>query len=160
MTNNSTTVVAISLLALTGCTSHLIFVEEDHIGLKAAFEANNPAPAQISLGYRRGVVAVIPQQSDGSQPKIASATVSTTATAATNPAAADVPKTITITTNPNELMSLYTVFKANIGFGDPVRISHFLATGTAATSLLADHNELRNVTDTLKAASEKKGGGQ
>lgn len=144
-------VISLGLLGLTGCTSHLIFVEEDHIGLKAKFEANNPTPAQLSLGYRRGVVSVIPQQSNGSKP---SPSVSV---AATNTNAG---KVVTVTTDPNELMSLYTVFKANVGFGDPVQISHFLATGTAATSLLANDDALRTVADTLKNLDQQKGGGK
>ena len=149
MIKYAVTVGSLALLVLTGCTSHLIFVEEAHVGLKAKLEPNNPAPAQLSLGYRRGVVAVIPQQSSSSKG---------TQTAAGDAAAnADGPKVVTIIADPNELMSLYTVFNANVGFGDPVAIRHFLATGTAASSLLANDGELRKITDALKDAPK---GGQ
>jgi len=152
MIKSSIAVISLTLLGLTGCTSHLVFLEEDHIGLKAAFEANNPTPAQLSLGYRRGVIAVIPQQSNGSK---TSPPLSVTTT--TN-AAGD--KVVIVTNDPNELMSLYTVFKANVGFNDPVQIKHFLATGSAATSLLADNVELRKVADSLKDSNDQKGGGK
>ncbi len=39
-------------------------------------------------------------------------------------------------------MSLYSVFKANIGFNDPIEVCHFLATGVAAVVLLSDKNAL------------------
>jgi hypothetical protein len=129
-----------------------MFIEEANIGLKARFEANNPTPAQLSLGYRRGVIAVIPQQSSGNKPS-PSLAVSTTTNGVPG-------KVIVIKNDPNELMSLYTVFKANIGFNDPVAIKHFLATGTAASSLLADHSELRKVADMLKKTDAEKGGGE
>jgi hypothetical protein len=151
MIKSPITVASLALLGLNACTSHLMFVEEDNIGLKARFEANNPTPAQLSLGYRRGVVAVIPQQSKGNKPSPALSVASTNGAQG---------KVIVIKNDPNELMSLYTVFKANIGFNDPVAIKHFLATGTAATSLLADHDELRNVADMLKKADAQKGGDQ
>lgn len=133
-------VMSLTMLCLSGCTSHLIFVEEDHFGLKAQFEPNNPSPAELSLGYRRGVVAVIPQQSD--QPVRLTNSVTVTTEKGTN-------TVVKIFNDPNELMSLYTVFRANVGFGDPVEVHHFLATGAAATSLLANESELRNVTTNL-----------
>ena len=44
-------VLAASLLALslmsTACTRHLLFVEEDHIGLRAKFEGESPTPAEV-----------------------------------------------------------------------------------------------------------------
>lgn len=134
--------VPLVLLGLTGCQSHLVFVEEDHMGLKAQFQPNNPSPAQISLGYRRGIVAVIPQQSK--TPVNLADPVSVTWT--TN--------SVTICQNPNELMSLYTVFKANVGFGDQTEVHHFMATGMAANSLLANHGDLRNVTTNLSSFSK------
>ena len=150
MTRGSRAVVfSFAAIAFTGCTSHLVFFEEDHLGLKAAFEANNPTPAQVSVGYRRGVVAVIPQQMDNPQ------NVSMMTVAPTN--AADGTKTATVTADAHELMSMYTTFSANIGFGDPLRVNHFLATGMAAASLLADDAELRNVAAALKNSSAQKG---
>lgn len=130
------------LLGLTGCKSHLVFVEEDHFGLKAQFQPNNPSPAEFSLGYRRGIVAVIPQQS--ATPVNLANPVSVTWT--TN--------SVTICENPNELMSLYTIFKANVGFGSPTEIHHFMATGMAANSLLANYDSLRNVTTNLNGFSK------
>ncbi|MBI3414944.1 MAG: hypothetical protein HY043_06415 [Verrucomicrobia bacterium] len=150
--NHKIAVTSLGLFWLVGCTSHLVFFEEDHVGLKAAFEPNNPAPAQFSVGYRRGVVAVIPQKSDAGD-KARSQPLSVTQTNG-----ADGKKVVVIVTNPHELMSLYTTFKANIGFNNPVQINHFLATGKAATSLLADRDELRNLTDALKNSSAEKGG--
>ena len=152
MMNRPLTLVSLSLMLATGCTSHLVFFEEDHLGLKASFEANNPTPAQLSLGYRRGVAAVVPQQSQSAKP---SANVSVTATNSS-----DGTKTVTVITNPNELMSLYTVFNANIGFGDPLQVKHFLATGSAASALLSDNDELRNVAAAIKNSAEQKGGAQ
>src|SRR5580698_2979316 len=103
------------LLGITGCSSHLVFIEEDHIGLKAQFQPNNPSPGEISLGYRRGVIAVVPQQA------ASPVTLANPVSVSWNT------NSITICQNPNELMSLYTTFKANVGFGDPTEIHHFLA---------------------------------
>ncbi len=141
------TVGLLSVLVLGGCTSHLVFYEEDSLGLKAKFESSNPAPAQLSLGYRRGIVAVIPQKSDGKKPSAALAVTTTEGQGK---------KTITITDDPNELMSLYTLFKANVGFMDPVETKHFLATGTAAASLLANDDNLRDVTKAFEGSDSKK----
>jgi hypothetical protein len=129
--------VPLAWLCLTGCESHLVFFEEDHVGLKAQFQPNNPSPAQITLGYRRGIVAVVPQQSASSQ----NLTNPVSMTWTTN--------SVTICQNPNELMSLYTVFRANIGFGDPTEVHHFMATGMAANALLANHEDLRNLSSTI-----------
>jgi hypothetical protein len=127
----------IALLGATGCESHLVFIEEDHIGLKAQFQPNNPSPVELSLGYRRGIVAVVPQQSKSGQ-------------TLTNPVSVTwTTNSVTISENPNELMSMYTVFKANVGFNNPTEIHHFLATGMAANSLLANEDALRNVTTNL-----------
>jgi hypothetical protein len=120
-----------------GCKSHLVFIEEDHLGLKAQFQPSNPSPAEFSLGYRRGIVAVIPQKSK-------------TPVNLTNPVSVSwTTNSVTICENPNELMSLYTVFKANVGFGSPTEVHHFMATGMAANSLLANYGSLRNVTTNL-----------
>jgi hypothetical protein len=127
----------LALLGLAGCQSHLLFIEEDHFGLKAQFQPNNPSPAEMSLGYRRGIVAVIPQQSQKAVTLANPVSVTWTS------------NSVTVTENPNELMSLYTVFKANVGFNNPTEIHHFLATGMAANSLLANEEALRNVTTNL-----------
>src|SRR5207253_655933 len=116
MTMNRIAIVTLILggLAGTGCKSHLLFVEEDHLGLKATFEANNPSPVQVSVGYRRGIVAVIPQKSNGdadtAQPvkpgdqPAASADSGVTVTSTNAPGADDTKsKTMIIQSNPNEL---------------------------------------------------------
>lgn len=150
MSYNGIAVVLLGCLTLCGCSSHLIFMEEDHVGLKAQFEPNNPSPAQVSLGYRRGVVAVVPQQSAGTAKMSNLVTVTTTRTPTNT--------VVTVQHDPNELMSLYTVFRANVGFGDPVEIHHFMATGAAAASLLANENDLRDVTRNLNVPNSSKGG--
>ena len=137
MSSRLSILLSIVLMGLTGCTSHLVFLEEDHFGLKAQFQPNNPSPAEFSLGYRRGIVSVIPQQS--AKPVDLANPVFVTWTS----------NAVTISENPNELMSLYTVFKANVGFGSPTEIHHFMATGMAANSLLANFGDLRNVTTNL-----------
>lgn len=135
-------IVPLTLLCFTGCESHLAFVEEDHWGLKAQFQPNNPSPAQITLGYRRGIVAVIPQQAAQSQ-------------TLTNPISVTwTTNSITVVQNPNELMSLYTVFNANIGFGDPTEVRHFMATGMAANSLLANHEDLRTLSNVINGSNK------
>ena len=138
--------IAIAMaLTMPACSRHLLFVEEDHIGLRAKFEGESPTPAEVHLGYRRGVVAFIPQQSSASRQvrpdEVGSVTATTTAGK----------KSIVIKNDPRDLMSLYTIFKANVGFLDPVELHHFLATGAAAESLLANQDELRNLTDNLKS---------
>lgn len=142
MIKKLTVIAPLVLLYLTGCESHLVFIEEDHMGLKAQFQPNNPSPVELSLGYRRGIVAVVPQQSQ--QPMNLTNPVSVTWT--TN--------LVTISENPNELMSLYTVFKANVGFNSPTEIHHFMVTGMAANSLLANSASLRNVTTNLNGFSK------
>ncbi len=135
---------------MTGCsTTHLIFTEEDHIGLKAQFEPNNPSPAELTLGYRRGIVTVIPQQSPSPSHLTDPITVKTDRTNTNG-------VVVTVIEDPDELMSVYTRFKANIGFLDPVEIHHFLATGTAAASLLANEDDLRAVTQNLKGTPSQK----
>lgn len=125
------------LLGLAACESHLVFLEEDHVGLKAQFQPNNPSPAEITLGYRRGIVAVVPQQAE-------------TAVDVTNPVFVTwTTNSLTIHENPNELMSLYMVFKANVSFASQTEVHHFMASGMAANSLLANSEDLRNVTTNL-----------
>jgi hypothetical protein len=150
MSKGKLILMCLAVLGFTGCTSHLVFLEEGHVGLKAQFAANNPSPAQLSLGYRRGIVAVIPQQSK--EPQAVKDSVSVT-----SKPGEDGKKTVTIYNDPNELMSLYTVFGANVGIGDPVEVHHFLATGIAAASLLANSEELRKVTRNLRGFDEKGG---
>ena len=134
-------------LVLGGCSSHLLFVEESHIGLKAKIAASQTSPYNLDLGYRRGMVALIPLQSaEGER--------------GTNPDEGENPtgserKEIVIVHDPNDLMSLYCVFKANIGFNDPVEIYHFLATGRAAITLLAKEEELRKIIE-LKFSKDMK----
>ncbi|HUI08101.1 MAG TPA: hypothetical protein VL486_13965 [Verrucomicrobiae bacterium] len=140
--NKSQWALLIGALTICGCSSHLVFVEDETIGLKAKFEANNPAPAQFTLGYRRGVVAVIPQQDVGNRQGTNAVSVTTTNTGSNT--------VVTVIADPTELMSLYTVFRANVGFTDPVEIRHFLATGSAASSLVANDGDLRKITDSLK----------
>lgn len=50
---------------------------------------------------------------------------------------------MTIEHDPTELMSVYSVFNANLGFNDPVEVRHLLVTGRAAHRLLADSNKMR-----------------
>ncbi len=150
MTKAALATICLVLVGTVGCTSHLMFVEEDHLGLKAQFAANNPAPAEVSLGYRRGIVAVIPQQSGDTVPLTSSVSVTSSQDSAGK-------KTVTVYNDPNELMSLYTTFRANVGFNDPVEVHHFLATGIAAASLLANHEELRNVMGNLPGFGDEKG---
>lgn len=127
---------------VTGCTSHLIFVEEGHIGLKAKFESNSPTPAELSLGYHRGMIAVVPQQS--AQPSGRTQPLNVVGAVGANSG-----KTLTIEHDPDELMSMYSTFCANVGFGDPVEVHHFLATGTAAVTLLSTQSQLRNLKEKL-----------
>ena len=47
-----------------------------------------------------------------------------------------------------ELTSLYTTYKANIGFLDPFEVQHFLATGVAATNIVADPDVLKYLSET------------
>jgi hypothetical protein len=64
------------------------------------------------------------------------------------------PLTLTVKPDPNELMSLYTVFRANVGFNDPVCVHHFLATGVAASNLLANESDLRKLTRSLDVGED------
>jgi hypothetical protein len=131
-----------------GCSSHLLFVEEGHIGLKAKFESNSPTPAQVTLGSHRGMMAVVPQQSKDASPRTQPPTV----TASIDD---DKHKILTIEHDPDELMSMYSTFCANIGFNDPVEVHHFLATGTAAVTLLSNQELLRDLTKELDRSACK-----
>jgi hypothetical protein len=127
-----------------GCTSHVLFTEHSHLGLKASFEPNQPTPAEVDLGWRRALFAMVPQKSrQGSAPGSGYVKV-------TQPQKSGDPLVVEVKPDPNELMSLYTVFRANVGFGDPICIHHFLATGVAASSLLANETDLRELARSLK----------
>ncbi len=142
--NNLRVIVLVSLLG-PGCSSHLIFLENSHMGLTASFEPNSPTPAEVDLGWRRAMFAMVPQKSKdgGSAAGATPGSVSVTKSA-------DGKTKIEVVPDPNELMSLYTVFKGNIGFNDPIEIHHFMATGVAAANLLANHDALRTVVDSLQ----------
>ena len=150
MRKSALAVALATVLTLPACTRHLLFVEEDHIGLRAKFEGESPTPAEVHLGYRRGLMAFIPQQESHLQNGEQSGSVSVDTSGPT--------KRITINKDPRELMSLYTVFKANVGFLDPVEFHHFVATGAAAEQLLANHDELRHVTDHIGTFSDEASG--
>ncbi len=161
-------VMFLALLGFVGCTSHLIFVEEDHLGLKAQFAANNPAPAEVNLGYRRGIVAVIPQQCKNPVALTNPISITSEKDSVTpaNPVSGTSgkddnvkQKTVTVCTDPNELMSLYTVFRANVGFNDPIEVHHFLATGAAAEYLLSSQDDLRKMTQNLQGFKDTAGTG-
>ena len=131
----------LAAIMFAGCTSHLVFFEEDHLGLKAKFQPNDPSPAEVSVGYHRGIIAMIPQESELPSHLTNQVTV-TKSTDGTN-------TVVVITNDPDELMSLYTVFRANVGWMDPIQTHHFLVTGTAAASLLANESSLRSVLTNL-----------
>lgn len=148
MTRSRMPVGLLALASICGCssTNHILFSEEDHIGLRVAFAQNSPSPAALSIAYRRGVVAVVPQQSSSSTQ--------------TGDFAVRVKKngdgkggTVTVVHDPNELMALYTRFQANVGLGDPICVNHFLATGNAANALVANDEALRNVTKNFSGMS-------
>ncbi|MBY0277349.1 hypothetical protein K2Z84_18615 [Candidatus Binatia bacterium] len=143
---NRSAAAFIAALCLTGgCSSHLVFLESSHLGLKASFEPNNPTPAEVDLGYRRGMFAMIPQKSEESghgQPGSVRVEQSGEGTNKTT--------TITVTPDPDELMSMYSTFCGNVGFADPVEVHHFLATGVAASNLLANQAALRDLTGSVR----------
>ncbi len=124
------------LLFLIGCANHVAFIEESHLALKAQFRANSTTPFDVDLGYRRGMTALIPMQDKGeAQPSLRTTPDETPPAPGTN-------HILRIQHDPDELMSLYTVFKANIGFNEPVEVCHFMASGVAATALLSDQKSL------------------
>lgn len=130
-------------LATCGCQSHMIFVEEEQAGLKVAYAPNNPSPAQVTLALRRGLVAVVPQQSLSEIKTTNAVNVTTQKINGTN--------YVTVIEDPNELMSLYTRFQANLGLAGAIRFNHFLATGNAAIELLANAESLRQITTNFDA---------
>ena len=133
-------------VALGGCTSHVLFTEHSHLGLKASFEPNQPTPAEVDLGWRRALFAMVPQKSrDAAAPGSGYVKV-------TQPTQKGDPLLVEVKPDPNELLSLYAVFRANVGFNDPVCVHHFLATGVAASSLLANEADLRELSRSLKAS--------
>ena len=150
-----------------GCTSHMHFAEESHFGLKASFASSSISPYELDLGYRRGMIAAIPLQSegDGSNSEVSEDQAggngeneaSVTDSEENSPSASNESnqKEIIITRDKNELMSLYSIFKANIGFDDPVEIYHFLATGRAAVDLLSNHDELRKIVNQVSSEDEE-----
>ncbi len=152
-------ILAVPCLLAAGCsTSHLLFVENSHMGLKASFEPNNPTPAEIDIGWRRAVVAMVPkksaqadknaqadQQPKGDKTRTAEPSGSVTVTTSDDTTTGGKKTLIEIVPDPNELMSMYAVYKGNIGFGDPIDIYHFMATGVAASNLLANQGELRDL---------------
>lgn len=143
-------------LSLVACTSHLVFMEESQAGLKIRAGGAAPSPYEISLGYRRGMVAAVPKQlpsgrkngggaadngGHGSSRAAVSADGSgdgSQSAGAVNGGSSE--KTVVLDYDPNELMSLYTEFCANVGFNDPVEFYHLLVTGDAAVRLLAVDN--------------------
>lgn len=131
--------LSVSVLMITlcqGCASdRLLFVESSTIGLKARFEGDSPSPASITLGLRRGIVALIPQSE-----RSADATVTTE----TKVDGGNVKKTFTL--SPGELNSLFSRFDANVGFGDPISVRHLLATGSAASEIAANENLIQELT--------------
>lgn len=132
---------ASAILFNSGCTSHLVFMEESHTGLKIRVGASTPSPYEISLGYRRGMVAAVPKQTpshraegEGAQPSI-----DTTHTDETNQ------NKVVLAEDSRELMSMYSEFCANVGFDSPIAFHNMLVTGDAAIWLLSgENNELRN----------------
>ena len=137
MIKTSTLIGIGTLLAACGCSSHMLFFEEEQAGLKVAYAPNNPSPAQVTIALRRALVAVVPQQSLSEVPTTNAINVTTHNTDGTN--------YVTVIEDPNELMSLYTRFQANVGLGAPIRFNHFLATGSAAIELLSSEESLRQI---------------
>ena len=125
---------------LGACSSHVIFAEESHFGLKARFSGATPSPVDVDLGYRRGVVAAIPQQNGERRNPKSPSCPPTDGTSRPN---ADDNMTIVVPSDPEELMSIYSTFRANIGFDDPIEVQHFLATGFAATQLTSSATALQ-----------------
>ncbi len=162
-------VIGVSMFAISGCTTHLLFVESSHLGFKAKFKAESPTPAEIDLGWNRRVTAMIPKQlpsekrgapaagsseGQGGNSKGAERPLrdegSRPGSGRAAPAGAP-PATILIEPDPKELMSLYSTYDANVGFADPIRVRHFLATGMAANNLMADSAQLEALTRNLAA---------
>jgi hypothetical protein len=153
----------LAVLLCGGCTNNLVFVEESHLAFKAQFRTQSAAPFNLDLGYRRGMIALIPLQSDENQDE--GEAEASEADESSTPAPANVPgepntKVIRIQHDPDELMSLYSTFRANIGFNDPVEVCHFVATGVAATALLSDKEALKALAEVVGMCEESEGGEQ
>jgi hypothetical protein len=56
-------VLTATVVVGAGCASHVLFTEHSHLGLKASFEPNQPTPAEVDLGWRRALFAMVPQKS-------------------------------------------------------------------------------------------------
>jgi hypothetical protein len=145
--------VCLAALVLQGCKSHLLFVEESHLALKAKFRADSATPFDVDLGYRRGMIALIPMQLEGGEEKQTTPPAATLPPPASPAPSSPTTKVLRVHHDPDELMSLYTVFKANIGFADPVEVCHFMATGVAATVLLSDAESLKALEKTIGRCS-------
>jgi hypothetical protein len=137
-------------IPLSSCTSHLIFTENAHFGLKASFEPNTPTPAEVDLGWRRAMFAMVPQkcQADSKDGKGCGTAASEGSVTVQRDDAGHL--TFDVVPDPNELMSMYAVFCGNIGFADPTEVHHFLATGIAASNLVANADALRTLAVTMK----------
>jgi hypothetical protein len=145
MTKAGTGCLLALVLASGGCSSHLIFVEESHLGLKASFSGTSTSPYELDLGYRRGIVAMIPQQKDSK------GNIKTEIKTAANGG-----KTVaSMQHDPDELTSLFVLFRANVGFDDPIELHHFMATGWAATLLASRKDAIESA---QKQFMERAGG--
>lgn len=138
---------ASAILCSSGCTSHLVFMEESHTGLKIRVGASTPSPYEVSLGYRRGMVAAVPKQTPSRQGE---AEESQPSTDTTHTPPNDKDKVI-LAEDSRELMSMYSEFCANVGFDSPIAFHNLLVTGDAAIWLLSgENNELRNALGRIK----------
>lgn len=123
-------------LAAVGCKNHLLFVEGSHMGLMAKVKTSEVSPLEVDLGYRRGMVVVIPRQDvagSSSEPKAQVTTDEST-------------KTVVVQQDVGEVMSVFSRFRANVGLFDDVSVRHFLATGNAASLLIASKTDLSKLT--------------
>jgi hypothetical protein len=141
---------ASAFLLSSGCTSHLVFMEESHTGLKIRAGGSTPSPYEVGFGYRRGMVAAVPKQypctrsKDGTdcpvKPEHKHDDQAVAAKDSSGPNGSKDPKPVIIHYDPNELMSLYAEFCANIGFNEPIEFHNLMVTGDAAIWLLSDAN--------------------
>ena len=132
---------ASAILCSSGCTSHLVFIEESHTGLKIRVGASTPSPYEVSLGYRRGMVAAVPKQTPSDR---------TDGTRSVDPTYTEGNKVV-LNEDSRELMSMYSEFCANVGFNSPIEFHNLLVTGDAAIWLLSgENNELRDALGRVK----------
>ena len=132
-----------AILYSASCTSHLVFMEESHTGLKISAGGSAPSPYEISLGYRRGMVAAVPKQNRSGENQ-SGASPSGMPVENVDPGG-NGDTVVVLPYDRYELMSLYTEFCANVGFNDPIEFHNLLVTGDAAAWLLADpDNGLRD----------------